>query len=71
MRALLTLACAITLLSGCSSLTAKQPTLLGQTDPTLLGETLPGISDLDTTTRADKADEKWWGSFYNNKAISE
>lgn len=61
-------ACALLLLAlpACGSMTDTQHTFLGAESTSIFGETLPGISDLDTVTAEDRAEEKWWDRFYGN-----
>ena len=66
MRALLACA-ALFALTACESLGEKEPTFLGAEATSLPAQTVPGISDLDTITKQDKADEKWWDNYYGNK----
>ena len=54
-------------LAACSSLSEKSNSPLAGSTPTILGTTLPGISDLDTESAADKADDAWWSGYYGRK----
>ena len=56
------------LLSGCGSLSDKQPTWLGEETESPMSETLPGISDLDGVTKHDKEDAAWWSHYYGAKS---
>ncbi len=51
-------------LGACGSMSETQHTLLGEESTSLFSQTLPGLSDLDTVTAEDRAEEKWWDRFY-------
>lgn len=47
-------------LSACSSLSEQSQSPLSVVQP--------GLSNLDTITKQDRDEEKWWGSFYGRKS---
>lgn len=55
---------ALLALAGCESMTEKQPTFFGASSTSIFDEIQPGLSDLDTQTPQDKAEEKWWDKYY-------
>lgn len=55
---------ALLLLAGCGSMTERYPTFFGASHTSPVSYTLPGISDLDTISKDDKADADWWAKYY-------
>ena len=43
---------------------------LGQSQHSILGDELPGLGDLDTITKEDKAEAAWWDRFYGQSSAT-
>lgn len=69
-RALFALA-SLLAVSACGSMTDKQKSFFGASHSSIFTETMPGISDLDTETKEDKAEDKWWDGYYGRSSASQ